>query len=87
MCVHACGMRVMCVCGIATHMHVHVYILLHVYHSLPHSGARLVASGPRVFVSNSAGVGGTHMTTSSFFVGARDFNSGLQACEVSTLTH
>lgn len=53
------------------------------------AGARLVASGPRVFVStlHSAGVEGTRATTPSFSVGARDFNSGPQAYEVSTLTH
>lgn len=86
--VYVC-MRVVCVCVIAAHMHIQVYILLHVYHSLPYSGARLVASGPRVFVStpHSAGVEGTRATTPSFPVGTRDFNSGLQAYEVSTLTH
>lgn len=48
-----------------------------------------MASGPHVFVStpHSAGVEGTRATTPSFPVGARDFNSGPQAYEVSTLTH
>ena len=48
-----------------------------------------MASGPHVFVStpHSARVEGTRVTTPSFSVGVRDFNSGPQAYEVGTLTH